>query len=160
MSIPRRTVKKSASGIARQTAIDPWPSFLGRGWAFPPTFSRAQASVSMVAGEADIRESLWILLSTNPGERIMLPTYGCDLWGQVFTALTMTSANEIANMVTNAIVEWEPRIKVESVTVTEATDGAGWLDIRIDYMVLATNTRSNLVFPFYRVEMTIPTPGG
>ena len=154
--LPRKTGAPVAQRLA---ALDIYPSFLGRGWSFPPTFSRESADVAMASGEVDIRESLWILLSTNIGERIMLPTYGCDLWSQVFTTLTATTANEIANMVSNAIIEWEPRVSVEIVTVTESTE-AGWLDINIEYVVRQTNTRSNLVYPFYRNEMTIPTPGG
>jgi hypothetical protein len=121
---------------------------------------RESASVAMASGEVDIRESLIILLSTNIGERIMLPTYGCNLWSQVFTTLTTTTANEIANMVTNAIIAWEPRVSVETVTVTATTDGSGWVNIIIDYVVRQTNTRSNLVYPFYRNEMTISMPSG
>jgi uncharacterized protein len=137
---------------------DAYPSFLGRGWSFPPHFVRHNRSVAMAAGDVDIRESLWILLSTSLGERVMLATYGCDLVSQVFTRLTATTANEIANMVTNAIVQWEPRVTVESVVVTDSADGSGWLQISIDYLVRQTNARSNLVYPFYRREATIPAP--
>lgn len=146
---------KTAPGQAKQRqAVEAYPAFLGTGWSFPPTFDRHGASVRMVSAETDIRESLWILLSTNLGERIMLATYGCDLWSQVFVGLTTTKANEIANMVTNAIVEWEPRVAVESVSVME-TAIDGWIDISIDYWIRQTNTRSNLVYPFYRRELTI-----
>ncbi|MEJ2457618.1 MAG: GPW/gp25 family protein [Novosphingobium sp.] len=133
------------------------PAFLGRGWSFPPSFIRSSASVTMAGGDTDIRQSLWIILSTSLGERIMLATFGCDLMSKVFTALTTTTANEISTMVTRAIIEWEPRVTVESVTVTDS-ELDGWLDISIDYIVRETNSRSNLVYPYCRMEATLPPP--
>lgn len=133
------------------------PAFLGRGWSFPPTFNRVSCTVAMASGDADIHQSLWMILSTSLGERIMLATFGCDLISKVFTALTTTTANAIATMVTRAITDWEPRVTVESVTVTDS-ELAGWIDISIDYIVRQTNSRSNLVFPFYRMEATLPPP--
>lgn len=136
------------------------PAFLGRGWGFPPSFSRYDASVAMCAGDADIQESLWIILSTNLGERVMLASFGCDLWSQVFTTLTTTTANEMGLMVRNAIMQWEPRVTVEEVNVTASASGPGWIDIHIAYRVRQTNSRSNLVFPYYRFEASIASPGG
>ena len=136
------------------------PAFLGRGWGFPPTFSRQSASVEMLSADADIRESLWIVLSTNLGERVMLASFGCDLWSQVFTTLSTTTANAMALMVSNAIMEWEPRVTVEQVEVMASATGEGWIDISIDYWVRQTNSRSNLVFPFYRLETSIASPAG
>lgn len=156
---PTKAPKKAADRTALPPAVEAYPAFLGTGWSFPPTFDRQGASIVMASGETDIRESLWILLSTNLGERIMLATFGCDLWSQVFIGLTGTKASEISNMVTNAIVEWEPRVSVEAVTVQESvTDG--WINISVDYRVRRTNTRSNLVYPFYRRELTIGGPPG
>jgi hypothetical protein len=131
------------------------PAFLGRGWSFPPTFDTFHHTVVMVAGEVDIHESLNILLSTSLGERVMLATYGVDLISKVFTTLTTTTANEIATMVTRAIIEWEPRVSVENVVVSESILD-GWVAISIDYTVRQTNTRSNIVFPYYQVEATLP----
>jgi len=135
------------------------PAFLGRGWSFPPTFDPFHRTVVMVAGDVDIRESLNILLSTSLGERVMLATYGVDLISKVFTTLTTTTANEIATMVTRAIIEWEPRVSVEKVDVSESILD-GWVAISIDYMVRQTNTRSNIVFPYYQVEATLPPAPG
>lgn len=151
-------MKPPRAPLAAESAYQPVePAFLGRGWSFPPTFSRISASVMMASGDADIRQSLWIILTTSLGERIMLATFGCDLLSKVFSVLTTTTANEIAAMVTRAIVEWEPRVTVESVVVTES-ELDGWLDISITYVVRQTNSRSNLVFPFYRMESTLPPP--
>lgn len=135
------------------------PAFLGRGWSFPPTFDPFHRTVVMVAGDVDINESLHILLSTSLGERVMLATYGVDLISKVFTTLTTTAANEIAAMVTRAIIEWEPRVSVDNVAVSESILD-GWVAISIDYTVRQTNTRSNIVFPYYQVEATLPPAPG
>ncbi len=133
-------------------------SFLGTGWSFPPTFMRTDYSVLMVKDEADIRESLWILLSTLLGERVMVPTYGTDLYRMVFRALTTTLRTQIADMVQQAVLYWEPRITVESVTVSPDGTLDGQVLIGISYVIDKTNARNNLVYPYYKQEMTLPQP--
>ena len=54
-------------------------SFLGTGWAFPPTFNRQTRQAEMISAEADILQSLHIILSTQPGERLMHSDFGCEL---------------------------------------------------------------------------------
>jgi phage baseplate assembly protein W len=144
----------------RKGAITAPEAFLGRGWSFPPSFDRLHATVSMAEAEQDIRECLWVLLSTSLGERVMLATYGCDLMSKVFTTLTTTTANEICALVAKAILDWEPRITVEDIAVAELDEKAGWITIDIAYKVRKTNTRSNLVYPFCRLEATLPPVGG
>lgn len=129
--------------------------FLGRGWSFPPRFEAFGDAVRMVAGEADIAESLFILLSTAQGERVMVPTYGCDLHRFVFRDLTTSLATDIRDMVTTAIVRWEPRIDVIAVSVEGDADDPVLIRIGIDYRVRRTNVRSNLVFPYYLNEATL-----
>jgi phage baseplate assembly protein W len=147
-------------GSTLRETTEAYPGFLGNGWSFPPTFDRQSAAVTMVPGDADIKESLWIILATTLGDRVMLPTFGCNLIEQVFVSLTATTANAMASMVSNAIIEWEPRVTVLSVAVIENEAEIGYVDIAIDYMVRQTNTRSNLVFPYYVLEATLHTPLG
>lgn len=144
-------------GTGPGQSLNSYPGFLGRGWSFPPSFDRKTASVDMASGDLDIRESLWIILTTRLGERVMLPTFGCTL--PVFSTLTTTTANAMAAMVGDAIIQWEPRVDVEAVTVTQQ-ELAGWVDISIDYLVRRTNTRSNLVFPYCVIEATLAPPTG
>lgn len=134
----------------------PEQSFLGTGWSFPPTFSRQTLSVDMVSDENDIRESLWILFSTSLGERVMLPSYGSQIWQMVFHAINTTLNTQLADMVLQAILYWEPRIDVVDVSVTPDASQDGRVLILVDYIVRRTNTRSNLVYPFYLQEATIP----
>ena len=131
-------------------------SFLGTGWAFPPQFAR-QGSVKRVSAEDDIRESLYILLSTRPGERLMQPTYGCGLHAQVFEIIDESAVTVIIDLIERAILFFEPRITVEQVFVdTDNRDDQlnGLLRIRITYIVRSTNNRHNMVYPFYFSEGT------
>src|SRR6266705_2149200 len=135
------------------------PAFLGTGWSFPPAFSRSLLGVEMVGGTADIHESLGILFATTPGERVMLPGYGCDLWRMVFRDLTTTLLTELKDMVEQAIILWEPRIDVLSVDVVQDPVEDGLVRISVEFVVRRTNARSNFVYPFYMREATLALPG-
>lgn len=135
---------------------NPEKSFLGTGWSFPPTFSRYTYSVEMVRDERDIRESLWILFSTALGERIMLPNYGSDLWGMVFQSVTTTFKTKLAETIRDAILYWEARISVDEISVQPDATTDGLVLITVNYTIRKTNVRSNLVYPFYLQEATIP----
>lgn len=113
----------------------------------------------MVSGVEDIRQSLRILFATTPGERVMLPLYGCDLWRMVFRDLTTTLLTELKDMVEQAIVLWEPRIDVLAVDVVQDSTEDGLVRIEVEFMVRRTNTRSNFVYPFYMREATFALPG-
>ncbi len=131
------------------------PAFLGSGWSFPPTFSRPELGIEMVSGVEDIRESLRILFSTALGERVMLPDYGCDLWRMVFRGLTTTLTAELKDMVEQAIVLWEPRIDLLSVSAVRDPDRDGLVNIEVTFNVRRTNTRNNFVYPFLLREATL-----
>jgi phage baseplate assembly protein W len=129
-------------------------SFLGRGWNFPPRFNSNTLQVEMVEGEEDIRQSLWILISTLPGERILKPLYGCDLHSLVFERLTVTIKEEIIDMLELAIIRFEPRIILNEIQVEIDADQSGLVKIIVDYRVRRTNSRSNIVYPYYLKEGT------
>jgi phage baseplate assembly protein W len=133
------------------------PPFLGRGWAFPPAFTRGGAEAEMVSGAEDIRQSLEILLATNPAERILAQEFGCDLTRFQFEEMDRGFVNGLTSMVSDAILLHEPRISLEGVEVTPDSRGDGRLLIRIDYIVRATNSRFNMVYPYYLNEATRPS---
>ena len=108
----------------------------------------------MVSEDEDIRESLWILLSTNPGERVMLPAFGCGLRARVFDSITESMITEIRDTVERAILFFEPRITLNSVQVAVRDPLGGIIDIHIAYTIRTTNTRSNMVYPFFYLEAT------
>lgn len=127
-------------------------AFLGRGWAFPPAFSGGGAQVAMVEGEDDIEQSLAILLATRRGERVMQPDFGCDLNEFLFAEITPSLVGQVRDLVAGAILNHEPRIRLEEVDISDARAGEGLLVITVDYTVRATNSRFNLVYPFYLRE--------
>ncbi len=129
-------------------------SFLGRGWAFPPEFVRGQKATVMVSEEEDIKQSLHILLTTRLGERVMLPNYGCNLDELLFEDLSRSLISYTVDLLKTAIIYHEPRIKVISIDINETDPLEGKLIIRIDYFIKTTNSRSNVVFPFYKEEGT------
>ncbi len=128
-------------------------SFLGTGWAFPPAFSKGPQSVVMVNDEEDIRQSLEILLTTSIGERFLRPEYGCDLRRYLFEALDEGLVAYIRDLVGNAILYHEPRIKLTDLALTPQSD-EGMLLIELTYIIRTTNSRQNFVFPFYKDEGT------
>ncbi len=133
-------------------------SFLGTGWAFPPTFGARGADVDMVSGAEDIHQSLQILFSTRLGERVMQDEFGCDLDRFVFAEIDQGLINSVTRMVSDAILYHEPRIELERVDLSESESASGLLLIKIDYRVRSTNSRFNMVYPFYLKEATSGGP--
>lgn len=131
------------------------PSFLGRGWRFPPTFDPKTAQVALVQAEEDIAESLRILLSTRPGERIMQPEYGCRLHQYVFEVMDGATEAAIETAIRQAILFFEPRITLDEITVDITHWFEGRMVVGLSYTIDETNSRSNVVFPFYRGEGTL-----
>lgn len=129
-------------------------SFLGTGWTFPPTFSKTGKQVEMLSDVADIYSSLEILLSTRPGERVMLPRYGCNLDELLFEPLTTTFKTYMKDLITTAILYFEPRIDVNSINLDDTGELEGKILISVDFTVRSTNSRFNYVYPFYKKEGT------
>jgi phage baseplate assembly protein W len=127
-------------------------SFLGKGWSFPPSFSKATKELLMTAEEEDIRKSLEILLDTDVGERFLQPLYGCNLSRFVFEAMDATTATELKALVKRAIDLFEPRVKIASLKLDTSLLTEGRVDIAVEYTIITTNTRHNLVYPFYMNE--------
>ncbi|WP_340065865.1 GPW/gp25 family protein [Ascidiimonas aurantiaca] len=135
--------------------MDEDKSFLGQGWSFPPTFSNnGNRGIIMVANEEDIRQSLEILLSTSLGERTMLPEYGCDLQSYLFDTISNSKVHFLKELVRTAIINYEPRIDLNEVLIDYSDYQEGIIRIELDYTIETTNTRFNLVFPYYKVEGT------
>ncbi|MGK6352099.1 GPW/gp25 family protein [Parapedobacter sp. DT-150] len=131
-----------------------YQSFLGKGWSFPPEFDQASARTEMVGDIADINGSLALLLATRPGERVMNPTYGCNLDELVFESLTTTLKTHIIDLIQTAILYHEPRITANKIDIEEQLGTSEVLIVRIDYTVRSTNSRFNFVYPFYINEAT------
>lgn len=134
--------------------MDSERTFLGKGWSFPPEFTKESRSVKMLQDEQDIESSLHILLSTRLGERIMVPDFGCNLDELLFKPLNLTVKTYVIDLIKRAILYHEPRIDVGKIALDPINEIEGELLIRIDYTVRSTNSRKNMVFPFYKTEGT------
>lgn len=133
--------------------LDPAKAFLGIGWAFPPQVA-ADGTLAQAAYEHDIREAIWIILGTNPGERVMRPDFGAGLSQFVFEPVNTTTLALIKKRVEESLVDWEPRIDVMGVIVTSEPPERAKVLINLTYRVRSTNTVHNLVYPFYLQEGT------
>lgn len=107
----------------------------------------------MVAGKEDIDESLRILMGTKLLERVMQPDYGCGLKSLVFETINESALTLLRDAIQRAVLYFEPRIDLEGVDVAEEAD-KGVLYITLNYRIRSTNSRSNLVYPFYYLEGT------
>jgi phage baseplate assembly protein W len=126
-------------------------SFLGTGWKFPMQFNKTTGTVEMLSDEDDIQNSLQVLLSTRIGERIMQPSYGCNMDVLLFEAINESLITYVKDLVFTAIYYYEPRINPENVSVV-ATEEEGLVLVNVEYTIRTTNSRHNLVFPFYLDE--------
>lgn len=128
-------------------------SFLGTGWSFPPEFSK-RGTVRMVSADEDIKQSLLIILSTDLGERVMQPSFGCGIKSQIYDNINESSITILKDLIQRAILFYEPRVKLDSIDTDISDAYEGRLNFMIEYSIIATNTRHNIVFPFYLMEGT------
>jgi phage baseplate assembly protein W len=126
--------------------------FLGVGVGFPIEFDGAGA-ITTAKYEESVRQSVWIILGTSKGERVMRPDFGCGIYDLVFEVNSSSTSGKIAQAVREALLVQEPRIDVRNVQVT-AQDNGQTLLIQIEYHVRATNNVFNLVYPFYLERST------
>jgi len=122
--------------------------FLGVGWDLALTVDENKR-VKMAHYEESIRQSIWIILSTSPGEHLMRPNFGSNLQDLLFQLNDSSLASAAASAVSAALKRWEPRIAVLNVNAYSVPDRPNMLHIDIHYQIRATNSRQNLVYPFY-----------
>lgn len=125
--------------------------FLGVGWKFPLRVD-ATGGFAYSRYEEDVREAIWIILGTAPGERQMEPRFGCGIHDLVFSSISATTIAEVASRVRAALTEWEPRIDLLDVRVSGSEGDESTLLIRVDYRIRSNNAVHNLVYPFYVTE--------
>lgn len=124
-------------------------SFLGTGWSFPPEFAPNEQGVLMVADEEDIHSSLLVLFGTVAGERFLRPRYGLDMHELLFEPMSTTTRTYVEDRVRTSILVYEPRIDLLSLRLDTSGQYEGRVVLIVEYAVRATNSRFNLVYPFY-----------
>jgi len=127
-------------------------NFLGTGFKFPMQVDENTGRVKTSSGEEDIRESIRIILGTQPGERPMSPYFGCAIHSFVFNTADYTTLSMMGKEVVNSLIMWEPRVKDVEAEVEISPDDAGILLIKVSCTVRSTNNPFNLVYPYYISE--------
>jgi phage baseplate assembly protein W len=107
---------------------------------------RGDGRIETVDGEASVRQAILMLLSTRPGERLMRPSYGCDLSQLVFSVNDDTTAGLAAHYVRRAIEAWEPRVEIIDLVAARDPEAPEQLEVYISYRVKATRRRADLGF--------------
>lgn len=123
-------------------------TFIGRGFFWPLQVDHT-GSIRMTNGAPDLDRSMAVILSTAPGERVMRPEFGCKIWDLVFEPVTANLLGLMAQVVREALAQWEPRVIAEDVQAMPDANDSTLVTIHVTYRVKATNDRRNLVYPFY-----------
>lgn len=126
-------------------------AFLGAGWKFPLQVT-PKGGIAAAVGESRIEESIYLILSTARGERVMLPDFGAGIHDFVFAPNNAMTLNMIAQSAREALTLHERRIDVIEVSATSAAEQPNLVLIRVTYRIRANNAVGNLVYPFYITE--------
>lgn len=123
-------------------------SFLGTGMKFPPQINKATGRFVTSSFEESVKESIYLILMTGKNERVFLPSFGSRLMSYTFMDTSATQLNIMSRDLKDTILSQEPRVSDVNITIEDETVN-GRLIVNIDYVISGTNTRDNLVFPFY-----------
>ena len=122
--------------------------FLGVGWRFPLQVT-PQGRIAQARHEQRIEEAIVLILSTAPGERPMLPDFGCGIHDILFEPNDPRTIALVVHLVRRALTKYEARIDLLDVHAENTAEAPNLLLVRINYRVRATNAVGNLVYPFY-----------
>jgi uncharacterized protein len=126
-------------------------AYLGVGWKFPPQVT-PQGELAQSLYEQRVEESVYLILSTSKGERLMLPDFGCGIHDLVFAPNNAETLSMVVQQVHSALTDQERRIDVLDVAVDTSPEQANLLLIRGTYQIRSNNAVGNIVFPFYLQE--------
>ena len=129
--------------------INEQPKYLGTGLSFPLQ-SNVQGGFKLSAETQKVKESIWLILRTDLGERVYRPDFGCRLSELAFAPLNNDTLLRIRIYVLEALQKWEPRIDVDEVRADP--DTAGRVNITIDYRLKSYPDPYSFVYPFYLVS--------
>ena len=123
-------------------------AFLGVGMSFPRRIDPGTGRFALSEAERSVKESVYLILMTNRGERWLEPGFGSRMMSYTFMDTSPTVLKMLSDELREMLLRQEPRIGDVDVTITPELQ-TGSLLINIGYTVAATSSRDNLVFPFY-----------
>jgi uncharacterized protein len=115
----------------------------GQGPSFPPRVD-ADGRLAWSAGDENVRESLRVILLTEPGERLMREDFGCGLRQFLFEPNTVTTRTLIQDRIVRAIGRWESRVQIDDVSVDADPADARVINVSIVYRLVATQATGRL----------------
>lgn len=121
---------------------------VGRGWVFPPRLDDHN-HMALTDYDSEIKQSIFVILNTAPGERVMRPDFGCRIHEAIFAPANHATAAMVETYVKEALGRWEPRINLRRVLVTPSPEHSGALLIEIEYQIKDRPDVRSLVYPFY-----------
>ena len=122
--------------------------FLGVGWTSPVKLD-GDGQIQMAKYEDAVRQSIFMILGTAKGERVMRPDFGCGIHDKVFAPNSSGTLGQIISDVRDALIEWEPRIDILDVDTIPDPQKPNMILVQVNYQVRTTNNIFNLVYPFY-----------
>jgi phage baseplate assembly protein W len=118
---------------------------LGQGMSFPPRVG-PDSRLAWSAGEDNVRESIMVILTTEPAERLMREEFGCGLRDYLLEPNTATTRERIRESVLLAIARWEPRVSVDDVTVVPDAEELRQVNVTVLFRLVATQGAGRLGF--------------
>ena len=112
----------------------------------PAGLQLANGALQMVSGTDAVRQAILLLLSTRPGERVMRPEYGCDLFRLAFAPNDDMTAALAMHYVRQAVERWEPRVEIVNVAAGPDPDSPERLNISLEYRLKMTQQADQLFF--------------
>lgn len=121
---------------------------LGRGVRFPVTVNLT-GGISASSYEDNVRQALFVILGTAPGERLMRPEFGCRIHDLMFAPNNDATASRARYFCEEAIYKFEPRVAQVTVSSSVSETDPNRLDLHVRYQLTGSSAAHNLVYPFY-----------
>lgn len=137
--------------MATTAPLPPGRAYLGQGLAFPLRVT-AHGRIATARAEAKIEQSVWLIMASATGERIMRPSYGCGVHNMVFEPNNISAQARLSDHVRQALSQQEPRIAVLDVTVDSSPADPSAVLIRVDYRIHENNSIASVVYPYFVTE--------
>ncbi|HWJ39443.1 MAG TPA: GPW/gp25 family protein [Sphingomicrobium sp.] len=131
--------------------LPPGRAYLGQGLAFPLKVT-PHGRIATARAEAKIEQSVWLIMASATGERVMRPTYGCGIHDMLFEPNNVSARSMLADFVRQALSLQEPRIAVLDVTIDSSPADPSAVLIRVDYRIHENNSIASVVYPYFVTE--------
>jgi phage baseplate assembly protein W len=126
-------------------------AIIGTGFKFPIKVN-AKGGLDWSCGPERIQDSIWIILGTDAGERLMRPAFGAGIQDFVFEPNSAASRARLADDIKSALTLQEPRIELANVSVTSPPARPNYVEVAIAYRIRSTNELQNMVYPLFLQE--------